>query len=399
MNKRVLAVAAAFGFLLAAVVPVGIWVEEKLASDSRPVSERIDRMITCLSSDDAASNGRADLTLDQGSALTQQLNNEQWRRVECAVAALGVPRDGVEVEKIMKSVIAASEKDEDVMVACHEVGHELGRVSWRELRQSGLVLGLELCTYGYYHGYMREAIVTKDGDERVPFLVDFCDEQAREKTGQFDRVRYDFCAHGVGHAIGSAKFPIEKSVELCENFPVDTNALANGGTAGWCITGVYNELFIWPWAKGKDTVQSLVAACDGLPNIYKLHCGQYAVQNSRMSIDDIKATCNDLTDEKIRNGCWQAVTQIIVRKFWFPAGRNNGIEYYNNPSEGAKIISDACAGDATTGCAKEFAADSMSTTQSPDLIIGVCRLLARPDDAKDCEWQVNAIRGSNTYVE
>jgi hypothetical protein len=399
MNRRFLAIAAAFGFLFAAAIPVGVWVAEKQAADSRPVQERIARMITCLSSDGPASNGRADLSLDQGSALTQQLNNEQWQRVECAVAALGVPRDGVEVERIMKSVIAASQKDEDVMVACHEVGHELGRVSWRELDKSGLVLGLELCTYGYYHGYMREAIVSENGDSRVPFLVEFCDKQAREKTGEFDQVRFDFCAHGVGHAIGSAKFPMDYSVDLCENFPVNVDPRANGGTAGWCITGVYNEMFLWPWADGKETVLDLVKVCDGLPNTYKLHCGQYSVQNSRLDIEKIKATCNSIGDTKLRAGCWQAVTQIIVRKYWFPAGRNNGIEYYKNPAEGAKIISDACAGDATTGCAKEFAADSMSTTQSPDLVIGVCRLLARPADATDCEWQVNAIRGSNTYVE
>ena len=381
------------------MVPIGVWLGEKRASDSRPVSERIDRMISCLSSDEISSNGRSDLTIDQGSALTLELNNEQWQRVECAVAALGVPRNGVEVEKIMKSVIMASKQDEDVMVACHEVGHELGGVTWRKLRESGLVLGLELCTYGYYHGYMREAIVTKDGDKRVPFLVEFCDKQARELTGSLDIVRYDFCAHGVGHAIGSAKFSIEKSVDLCENFPIATDPRSNGGTAGWCITGVYNEMFLWPWGSGKNTVESLVAVCDGLPKQYKLHCGQYSVQNSRMSIEDIKANCNNLADEKIRNGCWQAVTQIIVRKFWFPAGRNGGLEYYNNPSEGAKIISEACSGDETSGCVKEFAADSMSTTQSPDLIIGVCRLLARPSDAIDCEWQVNAIRGSNTYID
>lgn len=397
MKKRGLVIILAMGLLAFSTVPIGIFLKEKSAESGRSVAERIDRMITCLDSKDAGSNGRADLTIDQGSDIVRDLNNVQWARVECSVAAVGVPTSGTEVGNIMTAIIEASNRNEDVMVACHEVGHELGRVSWTKLQEEGLVLGLELCTYGYYHGYMREAVTSENGASRVPFLVKFCDEQAREKTGEFDLVRYDFCAHGVGHAVGSAKFPMKQSVELCENFPTDSNT--SGGSAGWCVTGVYNEMFTWPWGKGKETVHDYVAICEEVKDVYKLHCGQYTVQNSRIDIEEIKKTCNEIMSEMLRNGCWQAVSQKIVRQYWFPSGRNNGIEYYRNPAEGAAIISEACRDDQTTGCAKEFAADSMSTTQSPDLVIDVCRLLDEKADARDCEWQVTAIRGSNTYVE
>ena len=149
------------------------------------ISSRIDIVKKCLSGSDTSllkdENVNLEFDIEKYIYLSDELNRnsvEQDNRNKCAVEALGLPKNSNDVEIIMRSLISAAKSDKNVQVACHEIGHELGMRTWRELGKPGLVLGLELCTYGFYHGYMRAAIVSSGGASRIPFLVDFCKKQA-----------------------------------------------------------------------------------------------------------------------------------------------------------------------------------------------------------------------------
>ncbi len=383
--------------VLATVVPVGVWVVGTNAGQGLPIEKRIELVKACLIDKSKSSVEEKAPVYDVTSDVWSDNVDAQTIRNQCAVEALGLPRDGQDVSAIMTSLINAAGEDEDVQVACHEIGHELGMRTWRELGPEGLVLGLELCTYGFYHGYMRAAITSEGGRDRVPFLVKFCDLQARE-LGDFNAARLDFCAHGVGHAIGSAKWGLAESVELCGAFPLETqpdpvSGFTMGGVAGWCSTGVFNEWFMWPWPKGFKTVSDGMKTCDLLPSLYDLHCAQYVVHNSMLDLDLVKKECPDFEGAR-QVGCWQGAVQILIRKVLFPNGENRGLSNYTNPAVGAKLIDDVCALDDTGNCARQFAADSMSTTQSPSLVLGVCEKMARPLDREKCAWQVEGIRSS-----
>jgi hypothetical protein len=384
--------------LVATLAPAGVWLQQTNGGRGLPIDKRIELVKECLSGGDEEVDGVSsekepvyDVTSDEWSMNS----GAQTVRNRCAVDALGLPRDGEEVTAIMTSLIAAAEADPEVQTACHEIGHELGIRTWNELQSEGLVLGLELCTYGYYHGFMRAAITSAGGKDRVGLLVDFCNRQAREQ-GEFNDTRLDFCAHGVGHAIGSALWDLDESVELCEEFPVErlqaskTSGFPDGGVAGWCATGVFNEWFKWPWSKGIETVPDAIKQCDVLPEVYALHCAQYTVHNSMLDIEKIKDQCSQYNGAK-QAGCYQGAVQILVRKVLFPEGENRGLSYYTEPEKGAALIDEVCAGDGTGNCARQFAADSMSTTQSPRLVRGVCEKLARPTDRERCSWQVEGI--------
>ena len=326
-------------------------------------------------------------------------SKEQDKRNKCAVEALGLPKTDLDVEKIMSSLFKAAQSDINVQVACHEIGHELGMRTWRELGTKGLVLGLELCTYGFYHGYMRAAIESSGGETRVPFLVNFCKNQAttinKNNILEFSYVRYDFCAHGVGHAIGTADWELDYSIDLCTKFPISyyvdpTSGFANGGPAGWCSTGVFNEKFYYPWAADKPTLSEKMEACNPIADIFKLHCAQYVTSNSLLPIADIKIGCEQYIEEQA-SGCYQGAMQSLVRKVLFPSGENKGLSYYLEPKKGAELVDNICAKDISGNCAKQFAADSLSTVQSIELVMGVCSNLLSKVQRDKCLWQINVL--------
>jgi hypothetical protein len=325
-------------------------------------------------------------------------SKEQDKRNQCAVDALGLPKNDNDVEKIMSSLFEAAQEDINVQVACHEIGHELGMRTWRELGNEGLVLGLELCTYGFYHGYMRAAIESSGGETRVPFLVNFCKNQATTLNNnvlEFSYVRYDFCAHGVGHAIGTADWDLDYSIELCTNFPISyyiepTSGFATGGPAGWCSTGVFNEKFYYPWASDKPTLREKMEICNPIADIFKLHCAQYVTSNSLLPIADLKIGCGEYVGGQA-SGCYQGAMQSLVRKVLFPSGENKGLEYYQKPEKGAELVDSICANDSSGNCAKQFAADSLSTVQSIELVRNVCNKVKTNVQRDKCLWQVEVL--------
>jgi hypothetical protein len=395
---------AIFGvaLLIIAIIPIGLWSKSTNNGSGVPIAVRIERVEKCLEPKPGEVVDKELIYDTQGVAANEAAKIQSVKN-QCAVKALGIPTSADEVYAIISSLINAAKKSENVQVACHEIGHELGGLTWKKLREKGLVLGLELCTYGFYHGYMRAAITSENGKSRVPFLVDFCGKQASE-FGEFQGTRYDFCAHGVGHAIGSAHWPIPESTELCQEFPMtDANMktkeiAAQGGTAGWCVTGVFNELFISPWDEGIKTSSDAIKSCNNIDKHYLIHCAQYAVQNSGLQVDQLKKEC-DSFEVDLQTGCWQGTIQMLVRRVLFPNGENRGLEYYKNPQKGADLVDSICKYDETYNCAREFAANSMSTVQQPSMITPVCALLARVEDQYSCKAQVESIAKSNTYLD
>jgi len=385
------------------ILPIFLFTNNDLS-----IEKRIEIVKKCLHGSDTTSlsdkNSNLNFDIESTSYFSNELaeqDKKQEERNACAVVALGLPKDRKDVEIIMRSLISAAKTDKNVQVACHEIGHELGMRTWRKLEKDGLVLGLELCTYGYYHGYMRAAIESTGGESRIPFLVDFCKQQAYTKPitaepDNFNNARFDFCAHGVGHAIGTASWDLTKSIKLCENFPVSyiiypASGFPLGGSAGWCSTGVFNEKFFYPWAKELKTLSEKMKVCDPIRDVFKLHCSQYVASNSYLTIEEIKLGCKELKDA-MATGCYQGAMQALVRKILFPSGANKGLDYYTNPKKGADLVNDVCEFDTSGNCGKQFAADSLSTVQSTELVLDVCKLLTNKVQSYKCIWQVERLK-------
>jgi hypothetical protein len=83
--------------------------------------------------------------------------------------------------------------------------------------------------------------------------------------------------------------------------------------------------------------------------------------------------------------------QSLVRKVLFPSGENKGLSYYLEPKKGAELVDNICAKDISGNCAKQFAADSLSTVQSIDLVRNVCSNLVAKIQRDKCLWQVNVL--------
>lgn len=397
--------------LLFAFIPIYL-----ISADNGNLENRIEIVKKCLIGSDISklNNGgnSAEFDIESFIYLSDTLNKsskEQDKRNICAVEALGLPKNSYEVEIIMKSLINAAKSDKNVQVACHEIGHELGMRTWRELGKDGLVMGLELCTYGFYHGYMRAAIESDGGEERIPFLVDFCKKQAYTKPitaepDQYNFARFDFCAHGVGHAIGTADWTLERSVDLCNNFPISyyidpSMGFRNGGAAGWCATGVFNEKFYYPWGKELLTLKDKMDTCNPIDEVFQIHCAQYVTSNSYLTIDEIKKGCK-LYQGATAAGCYQGAMQSIIRKILFPSGENKGLDYYTNPERGAQLVDEVCGDDLSGNCGKQFAADSLSTVQSLKLVKDVCLLIKNNKLHDKCLWQVETLENEGfKYVD
>jgi len=384
--------------------------------NNEDISSRIEIVKKCLSGSDTSllkdENVNLEFDIEKYIYLSDELNRnsvEQDNRNKCAVEALGLPKNSNDVEIIMRSLISAAKTDKNVQVACHEIGHELGMRTWRELGKPGLVLGLELCTYGFYHGYMRAAIESSGGASRIPFLVDFCKKQAYTKPitaepDEYNFARFDFCAHGVGHAIGTADWNLDESIKLCENFPISyyvdpSMGYTNGGAAGWCATGVFNEKFYYPWGQELKTLKDKMNVCQPIKDVFLIHCSQYVTSNSYLTIDEIKEGCKEYSGATA-SGCYQGAMQSIVRKILFPSGENKGLDYYTDPYKGAKLIDEVCRYDKSGNCGKQFAADSLSTVQSLDLVSNVCKNVTIKVQRDKCLWQVNTLENEGfKYID
>jgi hypothetical protein len=173
----------------------------------------------------------------------------------------------------------------------------------------------------------------------------------------------------------------------------------NGGAAGWCATGVFNEKFYYPWGQELKTLKDKMNVCQPINDVFLIHCSQYVTSNSYLTIDEIKEGCKEYSGATA-SGCYQGAMQSIVRKILFPSGENKGLDYYTDPNKGAKLIDEVCRNDKSGNCGKQFAADSLSTVQSLELVSDVCKKVTIKVQRDKCLWQVNTLENEGfKYVD
>jgi len=96
----------------------------------------------------------------------------------------------------------ASRPDGRWGVACHEIAHYLGQISWKETSDTRRLVeaGTLSCSFGYFHGLL-ESIGTYTSDETFPqTAADVCDRLGKRFAIAAEDGSVRECAHGIGHA-------------------------------------------------------------------------------------------------------------------------------------------------------------------------------------------------------
>ena len=136
----------------------------------------------------------------------------------------------------VKNIVKLINNNKKYNYLCHDILHALGGIANKKYKNKSLIIGLDSCGWGYYHGAMQESLRGSDASrvkEKVTDLKDFCTLLAhipdkelaveRIKSGEFsvldlykqypekysdsyyiDNSRFTFCGHGIGHAIGES---------------------------------------------------------------------------------------------------------------------------------------------------------------------------------------------------
>jgi len=152
------------------------------------------------------------------------------------------------LEENVNNIIKATNKNNKFSYLCHDFLHELGSYGYLKFKQNSLILGLDSCGWGYYHGAMLMSlknISSNHIDDKITELKEFCYRLAHEpnelvvtesrKKSDFDQYadvgvegsdiftipyfidysKFTFCGHGIGHAIGESFDKLEDLTNYC----------------------------------------------------------------------------------------------------------------------------------------------------------------------------------------
>lgn len=114
---------------------------------------------------------------------------------------------------------------------CHVIAHSLGRKAWKKFEDLSEIYREEtnVCSFGFLHGAITEAISTMPRDEIVSKSNQFCD-----KLRNINVVAEDECFHGLGHAFVVKFSDFKESITLCEKFNLNKNSQS-------CLQGAVME--------------------------------------------------------------------------------------------------------------------------------------------------------------
>ena len=215
--------------------------------------------------------------------------------------------------------------------ACHDEGHDLGKVIFAKLRDVGTALEscADACASGCMHGVLMEfftdsgataagqptggehpggqhdhsaRLTTEQVARRIPTM---CDSPA------FTRMyRPGDCAHGVGHAaMFLSSYDLDRSIALCEHFPTYPMKY-------YCATGAYMEYRLTRSAADYP-VHGALYPCDRVP--YPAACFRYVftytlprLYRAGGSLDDVTEKCLAL-EGKYRLGCFHGIGNAHMR--------------------------------------------------------------------------------------
>jgi len=152
------------------------------------------------------------------------------------------------LEEIVKNIVKATNQNNKHNYLCHDFLHELGSYGYLKFKQKSLILGLDSCGWGYYHGAMLMSLKNISSNQiadKITELKEFCYKLAHEpsvkvvtdnrKKSDFDQYadvgvedsaefskpyfidysKFTFCGHGIGHAIGESFNTLEELTNYC----------------------------------------------------------------------------------------------------------------------------------------------------------------------------------------
>jgi hypothetical protein len=154
-----------------------------------------------------------------------------------------------DIEKNVKNLVNAANSTKRFNYLCHDFLHEIGTFAYSSFREESLIVGLDSCGWGYYHGAMLMSLSGNSDynniEEKIENLKKFCyrlshepdnnkvekdkldggfniyTDVSGEDTAEFAKPynieypKFTFCGHGIGHAIGESFNELSEMANFC----------------------------------------------------------------------------------------------------------------------------------------------------------------------------------------
>lgn len=152
------------------------------------------------------------------------------------------------VPKAFAYFLTAYKSDPQVATVCHGWTHQFGEVDYESYRlgeEVDIPEQSDLCSYGYFHGFLLSLITQT---QSVEGAVEFCDYVRREKSDKLANIESN-CKHGIGHGItsilqekpenyGKYQSVVDSGVIVCEQ------VYQNKSDREICYDGLFHELHL-----------------------------------------------------------------------------------------------------------------------------------------------------------
>jgi hypothetical protein len=182
------------------------------------------------------------------------------------------------------------------IAACHEVAHELGRLTWLFGGYDAVAVpGPDNCDSGFYHGAMEAASVYLDDTAFEAFAKTFCGTV----TAGTDRDQLAVCLHGLGHG-GMYRYAgdLHKVIALCDDLGYDYFSEETCAGAGYM-----EHVRMMKAAETNDAYAPIpniptVELCASAPIEHAVHCYAGVVMNiprTATSGPDLLKICDKVT--------------------------------------------------------------------------------------------------------
>ena len=212
---------------------------------------------------------------------------------------------------------------------CHDVGHVIGIEAYKAFKKNGQVITrpeTAYCGYGFYHGFIEEAL-REIGTDSIKETIGYC-EQIRA-SGDFDtknaaRNAAGACYHGIGHAVFDS---LDPKLWGNEGAMVDSamSTCLSHITGAWersrCVSGVFNSLANALSANSYELAfdpADPIAVCKPLPTLYREPCilevGIGFARNEKYSIPEAIDFLETERDPAIEYSAIRALMDDEVRR-------------------------------------------------------------------------------------
>jgi uncharacterized protein YxeA len=152
------------------------------------------------------------------------------------------------LEYSLNFVSSAYQRDPSFSKVCHDVGHLLGKETYKlfdEGKEFQISSNASFCSYGFYHGFMESMVSSEEDLKKARQFCLYVDSQISKITPDATLQ----CFHGIGHGWvnihedkslwGNDLGIIKKGLILCERVSENDSELSR------CATGVFNGVSVF----------------------------------------------------------------------------------------------------------------------------------------------------------